>query len=310
MSLGNLRGISQTVSKEENIVGMPPALTEEYGTKILDVYKHACARTDKVSQFRSWMEGYLKGYLQGRLTEKEAKHLETVFTPSHRRTFESIIRVAKEQSFEKRGGYKLKPGFGDNYTEINDPNHPSKLGTKMRIQDGREVVVTYKEYFTFTPTTQDPGEILIEANRFYTALFLAYQKLQKMGSLNGAGVAMKFKDNLDGLMRDLDSVVFYVDNPQAGKLVRQVVDGELKAAKLRTDRVGRAGTGFDLEFPNGDAFSHRQLISKAVAKVIDEDYRGKRVILNKTPKWLGESIEQRCNQAGKLTPEQMVQAIA
>ena len=309
MDADNFKAISQGPLTQKGISAMSSEHTEECGAQILELYKYCCTKNKDSKFLRKIMEGHIMGYLQGRLSKKETGNLKTMFTPQQRKTFETIVSVAKK-NFENRGGYNPQRGNGDNYTKINDPNHPSKSGSKMRIQDGREVTVTYKEYFTFTPTSKDPGEVLAEANRFYTGLFLAYQKLQKRGLQNGSGVAMKFKDDLDGLMRDLDSAVFYVDNLQAAKLVRQVVDEELKAAHLRTDRSGRTGSGFDLEFPNGDALSHRQLIAKAGAKVIDADFHGQRVILSYTAKRFGEGIEQRANQAGKLTPEQMIQAIA
>jgi hypothetical protein len=65
-----------------------------------------------------------------------------------------------------------------------------------------------------------------------------------------------------------------------------------------------------MEFPDGAIYSHRQLIAKAVAKVIDEDYRGARKISSLNPKKFGESIWPRADQAGKLTPKQMGDAIA
>jgi glycogen debranching enzyme len=121
---------------------------------------------------------------------------------------------------------------------------------------------------------------------------------------------MKFKIDLQGLLDDLDSAVFYVPDREMGKIVRRIVEKEMTDAKLRTDRSGRPKTGFDMQLPpNGKEHSHRQLIAKAVAKGMDDDYHGMRNLSHYNPKQLGNSVRTHADAAGQYTPERMLTAI-
>jgi len=300
----------QNNSKIEGKSGITEERTEEYGKKILDIIQYVYSQKEEKKRFRKWIEGYVAGFLQGRLSEEQSEKFSKIFDQGHLKLFEKIIAGATLNLSQKRG-YRVERGEGDNYLQVSNPDNGSRFGNEKKIKEGAEIIVFNKEYFTFTPSSVDPHGILAEAIKFYSALSSAYTRLQDIAKENQWSINMKFKDDLIGLLNDLDGAVFYVSNDEAGKITRQIVEEEMGRAKISTNRSGRAETGFDIKFLlDGESSSHRQLIAKAVAKTIDDDYWGARKIASFTPKELGESIRRRADQAGKLTPEQLVEAAA
>ena len=250
----------------------------------------------------------IQGLIRCRMSAEEAQEIVSKFSPAQLENFNNTIKVSK-QMYQDKLGLAGQRGNGENFWEVRNPKVPdNQYPVQIEGFNKEQVGVQYKEYFTFVPTSDDPNELLQEVIKFYSALLDAYAKINKIAEEKNLDIKMKFKDDLAELLRDMDSAVIYVPNPETGKLIRNIVDTEMQKRQTKTGRQGRAASGFDLKMP-GKVLSHRQLIAGAIGQVMDEDYRSNRKLAGYNDQKLAESILSRTEQASKLTPEQMVRVI-
>lgn len=256
--------------------------------------------------FRRVAEGAIAGYLQGRYSKQEAQEIMSQFSGEHRKKYYEIVSRHKER-LEKQG-FIIKPGQGDNYLQVDAPG-PHKRRDPVILKDSadKRFFVQFKEYFSFSPTTNNGDRTMVEAERFYKAIEEVFPLLQKVAELYNSTISIKFSSSLEDLIQALDNLVVYVDNPQIGQVIRRLVMIQMEKNRLVLgERKGRGDSGFDFMYGNTEGFSHRQLISKAVASRI---YQGIDKILTWTPEKFAYETQKRINQANILTPEQILQVM-
>jgi hypothetical protein len=258
--------------------------------------------------FEKNMASNAAGLLRCRMSATEAEKVISGFEQAQLKIFQKTIEITK-QMYQDKLSMRGSAGYGEGFWEVSNPNLPNKFyEEKLTSDNGEEVAVQRKEYFTFVPTSNEPYELLQEIIKFYDALFRAYVRIQEIAKSSGHDIRMKFKDNLKELLMDIDSAIIYVPDSDAGKIAREIVNEEISKAKVKTGREVRAGSGFD--FKIGDEyFSHRQLIGKAVAKVMTSDYEGKRTLQYEDLDALAQEFLKRSEQAGKLSPQEMLASI-
>jgi hypothetical protein len=281
---------------------------------LLNVIRFSYHQPDKTfqappEQFYKKMAAGVAGLLERRMSQEETAAIISKFSDSQLKKFKTMIDLNKQMYKEKLGlnGYK---GNGESFWQIRNPKFPYKAYPKTITGPNHEnVKIQFKEYVTFVPASNEPYEILSEAAKFFNALLRAQQKIQKLAESQNLDISMKFADDLVVLLDNPDSVVLYVPTPEVGKIVQSIIKDEMQSGGVQLGkRKGRSASGFDMKI-DGKEFSHRQLTAKAIAKIMTEDYTGKRNIAKYDSKTLAEKIIQRSEQAGKLTPEQILQVI-
>ncbi|MDR3642579.1 MAG: hypothetical protein P4L74_03065 [Candidatus Doudnabacteria bacterium] len=260
-------------------------------------------------KFNKIMAGDVAGALESRMSQEQVTAITAKFTEAQLRQFNGIVEMSKRMFREKLGlnGYK---GNGESFWEVSNAELPSANYAKTIVgANSEQAKVQFKEYATFVPTADEPNELLSEAIKFYDALLRAYARVQELAKSQNVDIKMKFADDLKVLLGNTDSAVVYVPNPETGKAVQAIIKDEMEKRGVKLGaRKGRSSSGFDMVV-NGTEISHRQLTGRAIAKVMTADYVGSRKLANYDSKKLAESIIERSEQVGRLTPEQMLKVI-
>jgi len=270
-------------------------------------YKHT-GNTDS-KNFNKIMTADVAGALESRMPQEEVAEITSQFTGPQLKLFQGIIKISKLMYTEKLG-LNGEKGNGESFWEVSNKNLPSAYyPVALTGPNNEQARIQFKEYVTFVPTTNEPNELLSEAIKFYDSLLRAYAKVHELAKSLNVNIKMKFADDLNVLLRNIDSVVLYVPNSEVGRQVQAIIRIEMEHNGIKLgSRKGRSASGFDMII-NGQEASHRQLTSRAIAKVMKEDYMTSRKLKNYNSNRLAESIIERSEQAGRLTPEQMLRAI-
>jgi hypothetical protein len=255
------------------------------------------------------MAADISGALESRMSPEQVSEITSKFTKPQLKLFETTIETTKKMYNEKLG-LNGEKGNGESFWQVSNNKLPSATyPISLTGANNERVRVQFKEYFTFVPTSNKPYELISEAIKFYDALLRAQDQVQKLAESLNIDIKMKFADNLSVLLGNTDSVVVYVPNSEVGKQVQTIIRTQMETQGVKLgSRKGRSASGFDMII-NGEEISHRRLTGRAIAKVMTEDYMGKRKLATYNHQKLAESIIERSEQAGRLTPEQMLKAI-
>lgn len=291
--------------------GLTPSSIRSVADMTLQHINHFYSRPSKADsrQFNQIMAGDISGALESRMSQEQVTEITSKFTESQLKIFERTIETSKKMYKEKLG-LNGEKGNGESFWQVNNKNLPSaNYPVALTGPNKEQVKVQFKEYVTFVPASDEPNELLSEAIKFYDALLRAHTKVQELAKSLNVDIKMKFADDFKVLLGNTDSVVLYVPSPEVGKQVQEIIKTEMEkqGVKLGT-RKGRSASGFDMII-NGEEISHRRLTGRAIAKVMTEDYMGSRKLANYGNEKLSESIIERSEQAGRLTPEQILKAI-
>ncbi len=291
--------------------GLTPESIKSVADMTLQHIKHFYGRTGNTDskQFNTIMAGDVAGALESRMSQEQVAEITSKFTAAQLKLFEKTIGVSR-QMYREMLGLNGEKGNGESFWQVNNKNLPSaNYPTSLIGPNNEQVRVQFKEYITFVPANDEPNELLSEAIQFYDALLRAHTKVQELAKSLNVDIKMKFADDLSVLLGNTDSVVLYVPSSEVGKQVQAIIKAEMEKQGVKLgSRKGRSASGFDMII-DGKEISHRQLTGKAISKVMTEDYSGGRKLANYDSKKLAESIIERSEQAGRLTPEQMLRAI-
>ena len=291
--------------------GLTPDSIKPVTDMTLQHIKHFYGRPSNANskQFNQIMTGDVAGALESRMSQEQVTEITSKFTEAQLKLFERTISVSR-QMYQEKLGLNGEKGNGESFWQVSNNRLPNANYPVSLIGPNNEQVrVQFKEYITFVPTNDEPNELLVEAIKFYDALLWAHTKVQELAKALNINITMKFADDLSVLLGNADSVVLYVPNPEVGKQAQALIKTEMEKQGVKLgSRKGRSTSGFDMIIDDKE-ISHRQLTAKAIAKVMTEDYTGSRKLANYDSKKLAESIIERSEQAGKLTPEQMLKAI-
>ena len=156
------------------------------------------------------------------------------------------------------------------YRENPSAQKPEKMARTIGGKN-ESVEISYKEYFTVPIEEKDARLALVNIERFQNVLPALAKELADLGQSENDQIQMKVPGNLQSFIKHPDSLVIHYRNPALSEKIRQVVEGVLGGARLKTYREGRAHSGFDFEGENElYSGSHSSLIASIVAdKVID-----------------------------------------
>jgi hypothetical protein len=300
---------------KENLIATRGGLSVESMRPAVDLMLQHMQRFMEIPKGSKWsttfnkvMTGNVANTLESRMPGEQAAEIVSNFTKPQLALFSKIIDMTKMMLKGKYGLNGRKNG--ESFWEISNPQLPDVTYPKtMKGPHNENVEVQFKEYVTFVPTTNDPYEILSEANKFYEALLRAQEKTQELAKSRNVDIKMKFMDDLYALLRLIDSAIVYVPDPETGAAALDAIKEEMdKQGVLLGARRGRATHGFDMKI-DGVGFSHRLLISKAIARTMTKDYEGPRALASYDAEKLAKTIIERAESAGRLTPEQILEAI-
>lgn len=291
--------------------GLTPDSIRSVADMTLQHINHFYSRPGKgdSKQFNQIMAGDVSGALESRMSQEQVSEITSKFTEPQLKLFERTIDISKKMYRDKLG-LNGEKGNGESFWQVDNKNLPStNYPVTLTGPNKEQVRVQFKEYVTFVPASDEPNELLSEAIKFYDALLRAHSKVQELAKSLNVDIKMKFADDLKVLLGNTDSVVLYVPSPEVGKQVQAIIKTEMEKQGVKLgSRKGRSASGFDM-IVNGEEISHRRLTGRAIAKVMTEDYMGSRKLANYDNQKLAKSIIERSEQAGGLTPEQMLRAI-
>ncbi len=291
--------------------GLSPASIKPAADMTLQHIQHFYKAGEKTNsdKFYRVMAADVSGCLETRLSQEQVNEILSKFSEMQLRQFEKITETTKKM-FREKLGLKGEKGNGESFWQVSNPHlQDTSYPRTIHGPRGEQARVQYKEYATFVPTNDEPNELLSETIKFYDALLRAQTRVEELANSLGVDIKMKFADDLKVLLGNTDSVVVYVPDPEVGKQVQAIIKAEMdKQGVVLGSRKGRSPSGFDMIL-NGEEISHRRLTGRAIAKVMTEDYAGPRKLSKYDGTKLAEKIIERAEQAGRLTPEQMLRAL-
>ncbi len=278
-------------------------------------------------QLQDWMRTYYESkditFAKERVrkvaTNGIAGYLNSRFDRKHADVLLSNLVAGKEPDYFEELDKNILPTYGKNGYQVTNTGDYFQVmqrgGADLEAQrptfttpSGKKVGVQYKEYFSFVPVGANASDTLDETKRFHEGLLEAHKKIQSIASKKGWNVPMKFCADLRQLVTELDSLILYVPNPEAGQELRKIIEDEMKQRGVRLGGSGRTRSGFDLTYPDGTEASHRMLIARATSKWIEDDFTGPRRLMSQRKEDIAQQLFTRVRTFGKMKPEALEQA--
>ena len=275
--------------------------------KWLSTYYAARPGTFSKERVRNIATNFISGYL------------DTRFDSRHEQVVLAQLVAGKEGDYYEELDKNILPTYGKRGYGVSPEGEYFQI-TPLGWQEaqkqrptfvsprGGKVAIQYKEYFTFVPLGKNAAENIAETKIFHAGLLEAHAKVQNLASERLWNIPLKFAGDLKKLVTNLDNVVFYVPNPEAGQEIRAIVEQEMKERGIRLGGSGRARSGFDVIYPDGTELSHRQLIAQATSKWLEDDFAGPRRLLQMRKKDIAQQLFVRVRSYGKMEPGPLAQA--